>query len=148
VGVFVDEPADRVKDVAALVGLDIAQLHGSESPALVRSLSGVVRVIKAVGLQNGEPPNLTDLDDDVVILLDAHDSERHGGTGRTIDWDAARKVASSHRTILSGGLSAENVSRAVAAVQPYGVDVSSGVECAPGVKDPARLKSFFEALNG
>jgi phosphoribosylanthranilate isomerase len=90
---------------------------------------------------------MREFDDDVLILLDAHDPERHGGTGRTIDWAAARGIAALRRTILSGGLNPDNVGRAVAAVRPYGIDVSSGVESAPGVKDPTRLKRFFEALN-
>ena len=86
---------------------------------------------------------------DVLILLDAHDPARHGGTGRTVDWAiAARTIAASRRTILSGGLNAGNVGAAIESVQPYGIDVSSGVESAPGVKDAARLKGFFEALNG
>ena len=100
-----------------------------------------------MALHDGSAPDLSGFDDDVLILLDAHDPARHGGTGRTIDWDAARRIASSRRTILAGGLNPENVSEAVSAVQPYGIDVSSGVESAPGVKDAARLKRFFEALN-
>jgi phosphoribosylanthranilate isomerase len=157
VGVFVDEPVERVREIADVVGLDLVQLHGNESAEYCRTiasagrnLSGALqtaRVIKSVGLSNEPPLDLSGFDDDVLILLDAHDPERHGGTGRTIDWDAARGIAASRRTILSGGLTPENIGRAIAAVQPYGVDVSSGVESAPGVKDAIRLKSFFEALN-
>jgi phosphoribosylanthranilate isomerase len=83
----------------------------------------------------------------VVILLDAHDPVRHGGTGRSVDWNLARTVAGERRTILAGGLTPTNVARAVQAVRPFGVDVSSGVESSPGVKDAMRLKCFFEALN-
>jgi phosphoribosylanthranilate isomerase len=104
-------------------------------------------VIKAVGLTNGSSIDVTDFDDDVLLLLDAHDPERHGGTGRTVDWETARGIAVSRRTILSGGLDPDNVGGAVRAVRPYGIDVSSGVESAPGVKDPVRLTRFFEALN-
>ena len=93
-------------------------------------------------------PEVGDFDDDVLILLDAHDPSRYGGTGHTIDWKAARQIAAARKTILSGGLNAANVRAAIDAVQPHGVDVSSGVESAPGVKDPVRLKGFFEALNG
>ena len=168
VGVFVDEAAERVQQIAEVVGLDLVQLHGAEPPSVVRTLSralarnvpGTVfpttvengsrnpcRVIKALTLNGDAPLDLTELDDDVLILLDAHDPARHGGTGRTIDWAAARRVASARRTILAGGLNPENVGAAVAAVEPYGLDVSSGVESAPGVKDATRLKRFFEALN-
>jgi phosphoribosylanthranilate isomerase len=154
VGVFVDHPLDHVRQIADLVGLDLVQLHGSESTAVVRDcrvqleLRGAAPcVIKAVALSNGSPVDVSQFDDEVLILLDAHDAERHGGTGRTINWEAARRIAASRRTILSGGLTPDNVHRAVAEVQPYGVDVSSGVESAPGVKDAIRLKRFFEALN-
>jgi phosphoribosylanthranilate isomerase len=166
VGVFVDEPPDRVRQIADVVGLDVVQLHGSESPATVRQCSAqlkvrpadapadvgrdfsrAIRVIKSIPLGDNGAPDLAEFDDEVLILLDAHDPVRHGGTGRQIDWEAARRVAAFRPTILSGGLTAENVERAVTAVHPYGVDVSSGVESAPGIKDPVRLKSFFEALN-
>jgi len=165
VGVFVDEAVERVQQIAEVVGLDLVQLHGNETAADVRAaqlklrptgdpqvsvgrgFSRAVEVIKAVALNGSAPVDLSGFDDDVLILLDAHDPARHGGTGRTIDWAAARSVASARRTILAGGLNPDNVGAAVAAVEPYGVDVSSGVESAPGVKDAMRLKRFFEALN-
>jgi phosphoribosylanthranilate isomerase len=165
VGVFVNEAVERVQQIAEVVGLDLVQLHGNETASDVRAaqlklrptgdsqasvgrgLSRAVQVIKAVALNGDAPLDLAEFDDDVLILLDAHDPARHGGTGRTIDWTAARSVASARRTILAGGLTPDNVGAAVAAVEPYGVDVSSGVESAPGVKDAMRLKRFFEALN-
>ena len=149
VGVFVNEPIELVTEIMELVGLDMAQLHGTESPEYCRRLRPAP--IKAIALQkmtNGEALTVDAFDQDVLILLDAHDPARHGGTGRTIDWSAARQIAAARPTILSGGLNAGNVGAAIESVQPYGIDVSSGVESAPGVKDAARLKSFFEALNG
>jgi phosphoribosylanthranilate isomerase len=104
-------------------------------------------VIKAIGLRDSEPVELNEFDRDVLILIDAFDAERHGGTGRTANWDAAREIAASRRSILAGGLNPDNVGCAVESVRPYGVDVSSGVESAPGIKDADRLKSFFEALH-
>jgi phosphoribosylanthranilate isomerase len=82
----------------------------------------------------------------VTVLLDAHDPVLRGGTGRTIDWSIAAAMAARRRTILSGGLNPANVSAAIERVRPYMIDVSSGVESAPGVKDAGRLRAFFDAL--
>src|SRR5205814_1656338 len=84
----------------------------------------------------------------VTILLDAHDPERRGGTGQTIDWDAAATLARRRRVVLAGGLNPDNIADAVARVRPFGVDVSSGVESAPGIKDGRRLRALFENLHG
>ncbi len=145
VGVFVDQSPEEVTHIMDTVGLDVAQLHGSESPEYCRLLNRTV--IKAIGLQDGEPALLDEFDPEMLILIDAHDPSRYGGTGRTVDWNAAKQIAALRKTILAGGLNPENITRAVTAVRPYGVDVSSGVEAAPGVKDASRLKRFFEALN-
>jgi phosphoribosylanthranilate isomerase len=91
--------------------------------------------------------NIDDFDSNVVLLVDAHDPTRFGGTGKTVNWDSAREIAATRRTILAGGLNTANVKLAVRSVRPYGVDVSSGVESSPGVKDPTRLRTFFEALH-
>lgn len=154
VGVFVDQP---VADVAGLMddaGLDIAQLHGHESPDYCVQLkrqygvSGFSRTIfKSIGVTDDGSVNLDDFGPDVVLLVDAHDPVRFGGTGKTVNWDSARDIAATRRTILAGGLNADNIRLAIRSVRPYGVDVSSGVESAPGVKDPNRLRTFFEALH-
>jgi phosphoribosylanthranilate isomerase len=143
VGVFVDQPSDYVSGVAGLVRLGAVQLHGNE-PAATYAKS-VHRVIKAVTLPNGVE-SLAAVPDHVTVLLDAHDPIQRGGTGRTIDWSLAATVARSRRVILSGGLTPENVAEAIARVRPYAVDVSSGVESKPGVKDPDKLRCFFEAV--
>ena len=145
VGVFVDELVERVNEIADRVGLGAVQLHGAESPGYCRKIRS--KVIKAIGLSNGVDPEWAAFDDEVVILLDAHDPERHGGTGRTIDWSAARRITAARRSILSGGLNSANVRRAIGATSPYGVDVSSGVEASPGIKDATKMKDFFEALH-
>lgn len=144
VGVFVNQSADEVGGIMDAVGLDIAQLHGDESPEYCRGLNR--RIYKAVALEN-DAMTAANFEPDVVFLVDAHDPERFGGTGRTVNWDKAREIAATRNTILAGGLNAANVKLAVQAVRPYGVDVSSGVESSPGVKDPIRLRSFFEALH-
>ena len=156
IGVFVNAPIDDVARVVEEVGLDAVQLHGSETPEYCRELTTLVskrerqtRVIKSIGLnESGGVVDFSDFDSDVMCLVDAHDPIRHGGTGRTVNWDVAREIAATRRTILAGGLNAANIRLAMRLVRPYGVDVSSGVESAPGVKDPVRLRSFFEALHG
>ena len=82
------------------------------------------------------------------MLLDAHDPAARGGTGRTIDWTAAAAIAADRPILLAGGVTPDNVAKAVALVRPFGVDVSSGVERAPGVKDHTRIRALFEALHG
>jgi len=148
IGVFVDQPFDEVARIVDDVGLDGAQLHGHESPEYCRQMPAFVRtVIKAVGMTDDGSVTVEDFDPDVMLLVDAHDPARFGGTGRTVNWDVAREIAATRRTILAGGLNATNIKLAVRSVQPFGVDVSSGVESAPGVKDPHRLRTFFEALH-
>jgi phosphoribosylanthranilate isomerase len=104
-------------------------------------------VIKAIALRDDGTVSIAAFDPGMVLLVDAHDPARRGGTGKTADWDVAREIALSRKTILAGGLNAANVTLAIRSVQPYGIDVSSGVESSPGIKDPTRLRSFFEALH-
>lgn len=145
VGVFVDQPVEFVASVAGLVSLGGVQLHGFEAVgdyARVRP-----HLIKAIAVSNGfDPASASGLPPHVTVLLDAHDPVRRGGTGRTIDWSVAATVAAKRRTILSGGLHPDNVVEAVSRVRPYMIDVSSGVESAPGVKDPEALRALFAAL--
>ncbi len=143
VGVFVDAAPDEIKKTIAQARLTAVQLHGSEGPAQAASLNA--RVIKAMTLEQIDEDALDDWQG-IPILLDAHDPIRKGGTGRTIDWRRAANVAARHDVILAGGLRAENVAEAVAQVRPYGIDVSSGVESSPGVKDHEKLRRLFEAV--
>ncbi len=145
VGVFVDQPVDEVNAVADEVGLAAVQLHGRESTATCRACRR--RVIKAVRLSGdgvGDDPDA--VWSGATILVDAFDPVRMGGTGRRVDWTRAARLARRRPLMLSGGLRAENVADAVRQVAPYGLDVSSGVESEPGVKDPDRLRAFFAAL--
>ncbi len=145
VGVFVDQEPAHVTEVARRVPLGALQLHGSESAAAYQE-SGC-EIIKAFGVSSTFDTSAVDaLPAHVTVLLDAHDPLRHGGTGRTIDWSIAATVSARRRTILSGGLTPQNVREAVRRVHPSMVDVSSGVETAPGIKDPAKLRAFFDAL--
>lgn len=146
VGVFVDQVPEYVKDVAQRVGLGAVQLHGSESVAAYSDLG--LALIKAIAVMDPFDGSVMDaVPHEVTVLLDAHDPVRRGGTGQTIDWTIAAAIAARRRTILSGGLNAQNVSEAVERVRPYMIDVSSGVESAPGIKDAAKLRAFFEALS-
>jgi phosphoribosylanthranilate isomerase len=144
VGVFVDAPAAELARTVGEAGLDAVQLHGSESPDLVRGLEA--RVIKAVALGSPDAEAQIAQWTGTTLLLDAHDPVRHGGTGRVVDWDRAARLARLHEVILAGGLNPENVAEAVRRVRPAGIDVSSGVEQTPGVKDLVKLAALFDAL--
>ena len=133
VGVFVDPSSDEVQ-AAADAGIRIAQIHG-QVPEVD------VRVIRAVHLKgDGIEPDV----EDETVLLDAHDPVKHGGTGKTVDWKRAAAVARARRVILAGGLTPSNVRQAIDAVKPFAVDVASGVESAPGIKDHDQLRAFIE----
>jgi len=145
VGVFVNQPVDEVLATARAAGLTGIQLHGDEDAAAYAAEG--LRLVKAVPVPEAFTADaLTAIPSDVTVLLDAHDPVRRGGTGRTIDWTRAAEAARLRPIILSGGLTPENIRTAVRTVRPYGVDVSSGVESAPGVKDESRLRSLFAAL--
>lgn len=145
VGVFVNLPPDAVLQVADLCGLDFIQLHGSETPEYCRRFPRE-RLIKAVSLRN--EGDLAETADYPVraFLVDAHDPARFGGTGRTCDWSLARRFAARHPLILAGGLNADNIGAALEAVQPLAVDLSSGVETAPGKKDHDRVRAVVAAV--
>ncbi len=103
-------------------------------------------VIKSISLGGGGIPDVDRWPKSVTLLIDAHDPVRRGGTGTTVDWTAAADVARHRRVILAGGLNPENVVEAITRVRPYGIDVSSGVERSPGVKDHTRLAALFDAI--
>jgi len=145
VGVFVNQPAGHVNEIAMRVGLGVVQLHGDESVAYAATITRPV--LKAMTLADAETDAIGQWPTSTMVLLDAHDPERRGGTGTRIDWLKAASVAEWRPIMLAGGLNATNVMEAVRRVQPFGIDVSSGVESSPGVKDAARLKTFFEAVN-
>jgi phosphoribosylanthranilate isomerase len=146
VGVFVNQPADHVNDVAAFVGLGAVQLHGDESVEYAATLTRPV--LKAMTLTAAADGTLDRWPSTAMVLLDTHDPVRRGGTGTTIDWTRAAAVAARRRIMLAGGVTPGNVAEAIDRVRPFGVDVSSGVESSPGVKDRAKLKALFEAING
>jgi phosphoribosylanthranilate isomerase len=146
VGVFVDEEAEAVREVAATVGLDWIQLHGQESPEYCRAMAR--RVIKAFRIQDQSSlAILPDYRDAVqAFLLDTYRPGTPGGTGETFDWELARQAKDYGPVILAGGLTAANVGQAITSAQPAAVDVASGVEAAPGRKDPEKVKKFIEIV--
>ena len=146
VGLFVNEASARIAAVVAACGLDAVQLHGDEPPADCLGLP--CRVIK--GVRPATPADLAPLATYPVaaLLFDAAVPGQFGGTGQRADWTLAREAAARHRLILAGGLTAENVAAAIAAVRPYGVDVSSRVESAPGKKDPDLVARFIHNAKG
>lgn len=149
VGVFVDQPLDEIRRVAATSSVTTIQLHGDEPPEVAGALAWPV----------WRAATLADIDavldawpSETTLLLDAHDPVRRGGTGQAIDWQRAADIAARRRIVLAGGLTPENVRTAIASVRPFGVDVSSGVEASPGVKDLDKMTRFLEgaraAFNG
>jgi phosphoribosylanthranilate isomerase len=153
VGVFVNEPLERVRSVMDAAGLDLAQLHGKESPGVVQELGAraykslqatdldtahalMANYRSAVGdpLARGNTP---------AFIVDAPPAKLPGGNGTVADWSVAREIASQFPILLAGGLDFDNVRQAIDEVSPYGVDVSSGVERAPGLKDHAKVRLFI-----
>jgi phosphoribosylanthranilate isomerase len=153
VGVFVDEPVERVRTILNSAGLDLAQLHGSEPPIEVRMLHS--RAFKAIRPQTRGDAEAAVIaycdvvpDDDTLpqFLLDAYHPQQFGGTGTPADLAVAQLLARRFLLLLAGGLTSETVGPAIERVRPWGVDVSSGVERAKGIKDHARIRTFIEAV--
>lgn len=141
IGLFVNEPLGRVNGTADACGLDVIQLHGDEPPPFCAAVRR--RVIKALRVR--DESSLTPMASYQVsaFLLDAWSPCAHGGTGMTFNWDMAANVAERERIVLAGGLTVDNVAEAIRRVRPYGVDVSSGVESAPGIKNQDKIREFI-----
>jgi phosphoribosylanthranilate isomerase len=142
VGLFVNEELAAVNEISDRCGLDVVQLHGSETPGYCESVSR--RIIKAFRVRD-----IATLDALLQYkvsgcLLDAWSPTAPGGTGQTFNWDVAEEaVKRGQRIILAGGLTPDNVAEAVRQVKPYAVDVSSGVESSPGCKDAEKVRTFL-----
>jgi len=144
VGVFMDDDFSRVAEIARVLSLDLLQFHGAETPGYCARFEipyfKTIRVrgrIDESSLRGYRPE---------AFLLDTFAPRQHGGTGKTFDWSIAREVGDrGRRVLLAGGLNPDNIGRAISEAAPWGVDVSSGVEASPGVKDHARLTAFISA---
>ena len=144
VGVFVDWELEELNAAVEQVGLDVAQLHGQETSAFAEGIAAG-EVWKAFRVGPGfEPGLLAGFPPQVRILLDGWSPVEAGGTGEAFDWSVARGCQQTRPVILAGGIDAGNLSAAIAEVDPFAVDVSSGVESAPGVKDGERIRQLFK----
>ncbi len=145
VGVFVNEKPQKINKIMDICQLDLAQLAGDETLDDLTALEG--KAFKAVRPGSFQEANELLVkfarDQAPALLVDAHVKGAYGGTGETGDWSLAKHVASQVPILLAGGLNAENVTAAVGVVRPWGVDVASGVESSPGVKDPAKISAFI-----
>jgi phosphoribosylanthranilate isomerase len=146
VGVFVNLDPMQIKRIIAFCGLDIVQLHGSESPAFCSEFPRA-RVIKAVALKGEDDLKELEAYPVAAILVDAYDPVRLGGTGEKADWGLAALVKEHHHLIISGGLSPTNIQEAIACCSPQAVDINSGVEITPGRKDHAKVKEIIELVH-
>lgn len=146
VGVFVNSPLDEVQHIMSLCRLDLAQFSGDEPPEFLHALRG--KAFKAI--RPSSPTEAQDLvqqfalmPQEPAFLIDAYHPQEYGGTGQTGDWALAAQFAQQYPLMLAGGLTAQNVATAVAQVKPWGVDVASGVENAPGIKDAQKMAQFI-----
>jgi phosphoribosylanthranilate isomerase len=148
VGVFVDAPLDRVAKAADELGLSMVQLHGDEGPSYCAEAARRTgcRVIKAVPVRSQADLRALRSFHTDFHLLDSGAGVTPGGTGATWDWTLVSALTGGVPVIASGGLRPENVADAIATLRPYAVDSASGTEATPGVKDPAKLEAFFEAV--
>lgn len=147
-GVFVNEGAQVVRNIMDECGLALAQIHGDETADYCESLGRPL--IRGIRLRDRHTlMAMAEYKGRARVrgfVLDAFSDAAYGGTGKTADWTLAKEAAGSFSFLLAGGLSPENVQEAILQVQPYGVDVSSGVEASPGKKDPAKIQAFIQAV--
>jgi len=146
VGVFVDEEPAEVLRISRKVGLDLAQLHGDETPDTVTAVreSGV-KVMKALRVRDAASIDALDGYEADLFLLDAYSEKARGGTGERFDWRVAKSLRGRDNIVVSGGLGPENVREAVEFFEPYGVDASSSLEDEPGRKNGVRVRRFVLA---
>lgn len=140
VGVFVDSTVEEVERIREEVGLDLLQLHGSETEDLRARLGA--RAYKALRIGSPDDVEAARRFGGDRLLVDAKVPGAMGGTGETFDWSLVSDLVARRRVVLAGGLGPENVERAVRTVRPFGVDTASGVESAPGIKDAGKIRAF------
>jgi phosphoribosylanthranilate isomerase len=146
VGVFVDEEQESVREIAAYCKLDLVQLHGNESSGYCKALG--LKALKVIRVKDEKSiESMASYRGTVQgFLLDTYVKGLPGGTGKTFNWELAKQAKKYGPGILSGGLNPDNICEAIEKVKPYGVDVNSGVEASPGIKDPDKLKLLFSNI--
>ena len=146
VGVFVNTPSSQVKAAMDLLGLDLAQLHGDEWPEEVQALGNrAIKVFRSLPVTESQLARFPSV---WGYLVDTPNPKLFGGTGVVWDWNSLRAVNSNRPILVAGGINAENARRALAESGASGLDVNSGVESAPGIKNAAKLQRLFEELKG
>lgn len=153
-GVFVNETIEKIRQYIDLLGLDHIQLSGDEDTGYIKELkdiAGKIKIIKALRLKKTHDSASGKTGEKYLeyadyLLLDSYHRYHYGGTGKTIDWQGVKGLADPGRIIVSGGLYDGNVGRALETLDPFGVDASSGLEAAPGKKDPVRVQRFIKAV--
>jgi phosphoribosylanthranilate isomerase len=142
VGVFVDETAEQINKIADYCNLDMVQLHGDESPTFCKRMRR--RVIKAFRVKDMQSVKKLSNYQVSGFILDTFSESLHGGTGKVFDWNLALPAKKFGPVIMAGGVTPNNVRQAIQRVRPYGVDVCSGVESEPGIKDHKKIRSFLK----
>jgi phosphoribosylanthranilate isomerase len=146
VGVFVDEDPAEISRISQVVGLDLAQLHGDETPEAVTALREAgVKVMKALRVESAATLEALDAYEADLFLLDAYSARARGGTGERFDWGVAKSLKGRDNIVVSGGLGPENVREAVEFFEPFGVDASSSLEDGPGRKNGELVRRFVLA---
>ena len=150
VGVFVNPTLDEVAEAVENESLTMVQLHGEEGPSFCAEVGRRTgaKVIKVIRVRSAADVKAAEAFRTDFHMLDAHRAGAPGGTGESFDWELAAPRRSKVPLILAGGLRPENVAEAISVVRPFAIDVASGVESAPGIKDPELLEALFEAVRG
>ena len=148
VGVFADASPERISQTVRVCGLNVVQLHGSETPEYCSNVVArhAVPLIRAFRVKDRHSLSSVPKYEVSAYLLDTYVKGKKGGTGETFNWELAREAKAYGKIIVAGGLTPENVAQAVQHVRPYAVDVSSGVEAEPGKKDHAKIRAFVESV--
>jgi phosphoribosylanthranilate isomerase len=146
VGVFVNQNEKAVKDICRFTRIRTVQFHGDETAVYCKRFKDY-KIIKAFRVGSFLEQKMIEKFKVDAYLFDAYQPDAYGGTGKTFNWDLINKTTFNRPVILSGGLKESNIQAAIAAVRPYAVDVSSSLEKTPGIKDPRKIRAFFNTIN-